>query len=135
MPCWECHHFCCPPYWLAADILIPPFSSTCPTTNSSHSCADFLFNRLPSTRVYGLLGLYRLPVDRSGSCPTRGTRQCGGNSYCLREVNPYYVREDEEFAKGHLIPSPGDNTGGKAAECCHTQRFVAVAIRYPQVFL
>jgi hypothetical protein len=57
----------------------------------------------------------------------------------MGEVNPYYVREDEEFAMGHLIPSLGDNAGGKAAEYCRTQRFVAVAvrkiIRYPQVSL
>jgi hypothetical protein len=135
LPCRRCRHFCCPPYWLAADTLIPRFSSACPTTKSPHSCADFLLSCLPSTRVHGLPGLYRLPANKNGSCPTRGTRQYGGNFYYLGEINPYCIREDKEFTMGHLIPSLGDNAGDKAAECCCTQRFIAMAVRKTSAIL
>jgi hypothetical protein len=79
--------------------------------------------------VHGLPGLYRLVANRNKSCPTRGTQKCGGNFFWLGEVYPYYVEEDEEFAMDELIPSPGDDAGGEAAEYCRTERFVAVALR------
>ena len=61
------------------------------------------------------------------------------NFFFLKEVYPYYVRELDKFAMGHLIPCLGDNTGGKEVEYRRIQRFVALAlykiVRYPQVFL
>jgi hypothetical protein len=120
-------------------LVIPRCSSACSTTNSPCSYSKALLSILPPPRLDGLPRLYRLEADRSGNCPTGGTRHDGVNFLCLGEIYPYCVQEHEEFAMGHLIPSLGDNSGGEIAECRRTQSFVALALRkivcYPHVSL
>jgi hypothetical protein len=129
LPCWRCSDWCCPLYRLPTNRSIPRCSSACSTTNSPYSCSMALLIIMPSPRLDGLPRLYRLEADRSENCPTRGTRHGGGNFFCLGEVYPYCVREHEEFAMGHLIPSLGGNSGGEATKYRRTQRFVALALR------
>jgi hypothetical protein len=139
LPSWRCGDWCFPMYWLPADRSIPRCSSASSPTNSPCSCSEALLSILPPPRLDGLPGLYRLAADKSGNCSTGSTRYGGMNFFRLEEVYPYCIREHKEFAMGHQISSPRDNSGGQAAECRRIQRFVALALHeivcYPQVSL
>jgi hypothetical protein len=65
-------------------------------------------------RSLGILELYRLPANRSGRCPTRGSRHCSENFLWLGKVYPYGIGEDEELPIGPLIPSPSDDAVDRA---------------------
>jgi hypothetical protein len=139
LPSWRCGEWCFLLYRLPADKPIPRCSSASSPTNSPCSCSEAVLSILPPPRLDGLPGLYWLAADRSGNCSTGGTRHGGVNFFRLGKVYPYCVQEYEEFAMCQLVPIPGDNSSGQAAECHRIQRFVALALRkfvcYPQVSL